>query len=153
MLMFVRPPREGDAEYIAEHMRESDVNEVRAVTEAPLDDVLRTSVGASYMPGAVVDMTGKPYALFGAAPRSPLSRIAEPWLLGIPELADHGVWLTKKTRVYLQQVERVYPVLENFVDARNTASVAWLRAVGFTLDDPQPFGYRDILFHRFYKGA
>jgi len=42
-----------------------------------------------------------------------------------------------------------YSHLENWVDARNTKAINWLRWLGFTVHDPVPFGVAGLPFHRF----
>jgi hypothetical protein len=88
-------------------------------------------------------------ALFGIAVPTLLSDQGIPWLLGSDRLSRRGCSLIKVARRYLEWVTRAYPVLVNFVDARNGASIRLIERLGFTLGEPEPFGRAGLAFRRF----
>ena len=65
--------------------------------------------------------------------------------------------LEKYQRTFLRRCGKVvnamltvYPYLENYVDARNHTARIWLHWLGFTIDEPQPYGINNLPFHRFH---
>lgn len=105
----------------------------------------------SLHPGAAFGAEGELLCIFGAAPVGLMDDVAAPWLLGTVDLFKYPQALTKGAQRYITQISQQYPRLMNYVDQRNTQSVAWLRRMGFEIDPPEPFGYRSLLFHRFHK--
>jgi hypothetical protein len=78
---------------------------------------------------------------------------AAPWQLGTNSLArfkrSHG----KIARLYVEEASALYPSLENWVDDRNTASKRLLEWLGFTLEEPTPFGVEGLPFRKFWRRA
>ena len=74
-------------------------------------------------------------------------------MLGTPLLDQHARVLVRLTPVYIGRMLGAFPHLLNYVHAGNTTSVRWLRRLGFTLAEPQPYGARGELFHQFEMRA
>lgn len=79
------------------------------------------------------------------------------WLLGTPELTA-----TKRRRLQLctegrgwveHCIDRVGGPIGNDVYAKNTASIRWLKHLGFTVEPPRPLGQSCALFSRFWRAA
>ena len=77
------------------------------------------------------------------------------WLLGTPELTA-----TKKRRLQLCREGRGWVKycaktagcrIGNDVYAKNTASIKWLKALGFTIEEPRPMGVSGALFSNFWR--
>lgn len=94
-------------------------------------------------------INGRVMTLFGVAPRSLLTGSGVPWLVGAQELERHQVVFLRRCRPILAQFLNLYPHLENYVDARNTVAIRWLRWLGFTLHEARPVGLAGLPFHRF----
>jgi len=79
-----------------------------------------------------------------------------PWLLSTNYLND---WKHKNLRTFLKcskswitEMNDIYPLLENYVDARNTDSITWLKHLGFSFPETIPdYGYSKIPFIKFIK--
>jgi hypothetical protein len=63
-------------------------------------------------------------------------------MLGTAALDEPPRPLARVARRYFDEVARVYPVLENHVDVRNTASIKLLKWLGCSFDEPGPTGLR-----------
>ena len=55
----------------------------------------------------------------------------------------------KRSKPWLEDIKKDYNYLENYVDARNTLSIKWLKWLGFKVEDPIPYGVNGEPFHKF----
>lgn len=145
-----------DAEAFAElcdNLRAPDMRELHAAQRRPCREIIAESLALSPEPMAWWDDYDRLICIFGYVPQGPiLTPMASPWMLGTALLERNAGGLIRSTRAYVAAWREQYPLLVNFVDARNTASVRYLKAVGFTLDEPAPFGHAGLPFHRFHMG-
>lgn len=136
-----------DIARIAAHMREADREEmVAAAACGPLVGLQR-SLDMSHE-ACVARVDEKAVCVFGLGVGSYLSGIMRPWLMGTPEIEQHGRIFLRSNRVLVQDWAARFD-LENWVDARHTVSIRWLQWLGFTVYDPAPFGPFQYPFHRF----
>jgi hypothetical protein len=94
---------------------------------------------------------GRVIAIAGLCPTSLVGDHAVPWMVGTydlerPELRRKFLDVSKGVLAYMLTL---YPHLENWVDARNRMAVRWLKWLGFTLDEPVPYGPMGLPFHHF----
>ena len=144
-----RPVTDGDIEYLANNMRQQDMDEVYAATgSSQLAAILRQSVTESALLVSV-EYDGRLLCIGGAASQSLLSCTGIPWMLGTNELSWHSALFVRHGKRCISELLTRFERLENHVDARNTKSVRWLRSIGFTVDDPQPYGAFGLPFRRF----
>lgn len=76
-----------------------------------------------------------------------------PWLLGTDVLDRHPGALMKTCPRYIAGMLGSYPHLLNFVDARNTRSIRWLKRLGFKIYPAVPYGVSQLPFHLFEMKA
>ncbi len=88
-----------------------------------------------------------PLALYGVLPHGP--GVASPFMLGCDHLANHPVALQRYARDVLADWKKEYRHLFNWVHAENTVAIRWLELLGFSMQDPAPYGARGELFRRF----
>jgi hypothetical protein len=140
----------GDLEKLAESLRVSDLAEIQATSEmAPLD-ALRVSVGVSDM-AWLVFWKGEPVCVFGVAP-TPTPGIGSVWMMGTPGMDRAALAILRRTAPYLRQMHERYPLLWNYIDARNERSMAWLEWAGFRLTEAHPqHGREGRLFFTFAR--
>jgi hypothetical protein len=147
--IIIREPEPGDTEALAAFMRQADHDEVVAShgpdVLATLDHALRISTHAL----TVLDAKGCLACVMGTAPINMAAGIGCPWMLGTYVLDRLPRTLMRVSRRYFDEVARVYPVLENYVDVRNTASIRLLAWLGCSFDEPQPYGVSGLPFMRF----
>lgn len=147
----VIPAHEDHIFWLATHMAEDDVNECAAGGMGPyraLGEAFDRSAAAwtgMVMPDA------RPVLMFGVAPSgSPLSGIGSPWLLATPELRRHAIRFLKCCDQYLARMLDIFPVLVDYVDVRHRRAIAWLKWLGFRLDEkPIPLPPFGMPFYRF----
>lgn len=147
MLSYVATTREHEDELLR-NMRPLDWQEVQASSGSP-ERALRQSVALSEAAVTAL-LDGHVACVFGLVPRAVMSDEAIPWLLGTPRLNKVARLLTREAKSFLEGSG--YPKLYNYVDARNTPSIRWLKLLGFAFDAPAPHGVEGRLFHRFHSG-
>jgi len=152
---YVRPLQPGDIAFVAEHMREADREEVVAL-RGPVDDMNEVLSGYVLLSTAAWTVVGRDRAPIGIVGISPLSLLGGrgcPWMLGTDQIFRNPGTLVREGRRYVGYMLRYFPHLVNYVDARNTDSVRWLRHLGFTVHEPAPHGAAKLPFHRFEMKA
>lgn len=143
-MLEIRFSQPGDAEYIAKNLRREDEEEVRALGCSPYLAVAGSVNGADVSYTGVLD--GKPVMVFGLSLPGWQGGAGEIWALGTPECNRIAVSMVKRSRKIVQEFLKICPVLENWCDARYTASLRWLRLLGFTVEEPEPRGVNGELF-------
>jgi hypothetical protein len=133
---------------LAPRVRASDCAEVWATGRHTPAEALQLSVDFSVASIAAL-ADGVPFCIFGVAPRSPLSETGIPWLLGSDDLVTYRRPFLRQGRMYVGAMLSLFPHLENYVDARNTTSIEWLKWLGFDIMPEEPFGIYRLPFHRF----
>jgi ribosomal protein S18 acetylase RimI-like enzyme len=153
---FFRQLESGDIAHIAANLREADRRELFA-SHGPHTDiagmVARAVLLSSHTWVGVAD-DGEPVAVFWAAPLWMLVGIGAPWFLSTDRAYDYPRVLVGEGRRYLSRIREAYPNLFNYVDARNDASIRWLKRLGFTLHPAVAHGFAGEPFHKFeIKGS
>jgi len=136
---------------IEKNMRKVDREEVWAAAHQTPYDALHSSVEASTW--CATAMAGDLAVMMAGVVPAENERgpFGVPWALASEDFEDHSVAFLKSTRPMVQAMAKDFPLLINFVDIRNTASIRWLEWAGFTVDDePEPFGIENRPFRRFY---
>lgn len=151
------PATEAHAIEIAENMRQADVEEIWASSRSlPMASTTR-SFRVSRDPKIIECVwhdtkTGtadsKAMCIFGVTTPTALSRIGCPWMLGHKDLPLHAKPFLKLSREYVRQIKQDYDILINWVDARNTLSLRWMKWVGLQVFPPEPFGPDQLPFHK-----
>lgn len=147
--VLIRPTETGDAETLFANLRASDRDECAAYGGDTLE-MIRSSVARSVLCWTgIVD--GELAAIIGVTRLT--DTVGVPWMLGTPVLDRHARVLVRRTPEYIARMLAAFPYLLNYVHAKNTTSVRWLRRLGFTLSAPEPFGPFSEPFHRFERHA
>lgn len=148
----VVPATQVHIEELAQTMRQADRDEVWAAAHLSPYMALKLSFeSSSNASTGLVD--SRVLCMFGVATTSIVSDIGVPWLLGSEELPKHARAFLRRNRPYIRSVNAEYKLLVNYVDARHTEVVRWLKWLGFKLDPAKPFGPDQVPFHRFEMRA
>lgn len=130
-LRYVEPDVvEAWTDHIAANLRQQDLDEIEAMDSGP--DALSLSVKLSSHGYCIMDRNGEPCAMFGAAPH-PLPGVGVVWMLGTDGIRREATGIARRTRRYFNELNSAYSILFNYIDARNTVSLRWLRWGGFEL--------------------
>lgn len=139
-------------EHIADNLKPADREEVHATLgHRRYADALRLSVTMAASVRVAVSAYGEPIAILGVQTVSLIYNTGAPWMLTLNYCKSHRRALMTLGHQYTAAMLERYSELENYVDARHTESVAWLQRLGFTLDEPKPYGPLRLPFHRFHK--
>lgn len=137
-------------EYVANNLKPADREEVHAtVGHRRYADALRLSVAMAVSTRVAISAYGEPIALLGVSNVSLIYNTGCPWLVTVDCTKKHRRALMTLGETYTAAMLEQYQSLENHVDARNGASVAWLQRLGFKMDEPQPYGALSLPFRRF----
>lgn len=134
-------------EYIADHARREDVDEIFAVTGLGIKDAFKGVVETSDQAYTYI-VDGVPACVFGVSIHSFISGKWNPWMIATEEI-EHDRHFLKNCRQAFKELSRGYVHLENYVDSRNKKAISWLRWLGFTIHDSEPYGVSGLPFHRF----
>lgn len=151
MVEFVQPTP-AHVQDLAANLRAADRAELAACGFSDARRAIEVSLACStHMAAAVAD--GRCVAILGVTPLSLLDGCGSPWMLGTDLVVAHRRALMTCAPTYIRAMLHAYPHLVNYVHADNDVAVRWLRRAGFKLHQPEPYGARGELFHRFEMRA
>lgn len=148
MDVFFKPAEIADAIWMADHLRQSDRDELFASSGYDKPDVvLASSVALGSACVALVDH--EPVAIFGAPRISLLPATATPWMIGTEKISEipttFGRWSVDIVNKWRQDND----FLINHVDARNKSAIEWLEWLDFDIGPAVSWGPFKMPFHKF----
>lgn len=125
MNKYIRDPRDGDLEYLAEHLRELDKEEALANDGRDLLSVLKESAELSYHV-QIIDISGKPAAIFGIC--TFYKDTDAIWMLGTDEMSENPIAFARYSRPMITELflKSGATRFQNFAYAKNTVHLRWL---------------------------
>jgi hypothetical protein len=137
-MLSLQPSVVSDAEFIARHMRPEDVQEIDAASGCSPESALLA--GLQFSDVCLTVHSDEPIAMMGVG-ASPNPSVGAIWMLSTPALERHATEFLRanKRTAVLDNFHRLYPVLWNHVDERNTKHIRWLKWLGFTFIMRHPF--------------
>ncbi len=90
---------------------------------------------------------------WGVSKQSLLGNRGTIWLLSTDVMGSIPLQAAIHTKRELKKIEKDYGYLENYVDATYVKCIRWLKWLGFTIEEPKPWGRKKELFCHFYKGT
>lgn len=146
----VRDSNELDIVAMKDRLRKPDVNEVWASHHHTPEEALKLSFVLSSR-CFTIETKRQPIAMFGVVPKTLLgSDRATIWLLATDELKTVRRKFLLGCRSFINGMLKEYLILENYIDARNTESIRWLKWCGAIIEEAKPMGAENLLFHYFY---
>lgn len=131
--------------HIAANVRLDDRRELGLLGWEPAQALrlsLRSSLAA--WTGTVDDV---PVCMFGVS-RGELGE-GRPWMIGTSDLDQYAIIFLRRCRGQIAEMLNLSPVLANYVSLENSRAIQWLAWLGFTFDDPVPWGRSRKPFQRF----
>lgn len=136
-------------EYVAARMREADRVEVMAACGHSPMEALQEAVSKSQV-GSTVLIDGEPVAIMGLAKGTVLTTVGAPWMLGTDVLFRHPRKMLEWGRTVVAAMLEDVDALVNYVHADNTASIRWLKRLGFSFGKHVAIGVNGEKFARFW---
>jgi hypothetical protein len=152
-MITILPATRDHAHALIARIRPADAAEINALGYAdPLDGLIEClDMAVSAFTGFI---DGELAAIAGFAVPEMLGRRAMPWLVTTDTVDRHPLAFARASRRILDALRKDHELLENYVDARHTVCVRWLRWLGCTLEPAQPLAPHGLMFHRFtIKGS
>ena len=133
-------------------LRPSDLAEAEAWSTEPPETTVANSIRDSSEAWAGL-AGGELVCLFGVAPLTLIGVTGIPWLMGSVLMEKHQRAFLRRNRAMVDHWQGMFPILRNFVDARNVTSQKWLRWLGFEIGPAVPYGVSGLPFHPFERIA
>lgn len=144
----VLPVTAEDVATILPVVRQADIDEITEALGIPMQDALHEAITGSLNAKKIV-VDGLIVAVFGDAVYSILGSVGVPWLISTTHVEKHARAFLKVCKPEVQGMLTRHHHLMNYVDARNTSAIRWLKWLGFTFGPAVPYGARRFPFHPF----
>ena len=136
-------------ELIAADMRQADADEVWSSNHYTPRQALFEGVKLSDF-SVVVTVNDEPCVMLGLVIHDILTGSGIPWLLGTNNALKYKRHFITQVPDVIDEMLSICPRLFNYVHVDNKVSIRWLKRIGFTFNDPSPYGRNNELFHKFY---
>ena len=148
----IRPVKPEDIPLVVNNLRQADVQEWEAFSGVHPRNLLPFT---AYDPDTftLVRSDGVPVGLFGTAPYRDNPTVGLIWMVATPLLETVAVEFLRKSVKWLDDVQcERYPVLFNYVDARNTVHIRWLKWCGFQfISRKEKWGAQSLPFYEIVR--
>lgn len=132
----VRAATRADALYIANRLRASDLAEILLLRMDPVEAVLHSFDRATW--AEVVELNGRPFAIFGICVSQDNPALGLPWMLGTHEMPGMGARFVRSCQPVVDRMRATCPALVNVIHGENRVAQRWLAWLGFRLAHHPP---------------
>lgn len=146
----VRPASIQDARDLAPRLRVADVREIQAATGETPEEALITGVNLGRPALSFVDPRGELAGMFGVTPLND-PQVGAIWMLSSDAIERYPVHFLRRCKGWIDRFHETYPVLMNYVDARNVVHIKWLKWVGFQFLRLIPYGVQQLPFYEIVR--
>jgi hypothetical protein len=128
-------------------LRPGDLEEIEATAGCSPEFALVSSWKASEITLAI-NWKGKTAAIAGVVRKSMLSDTGVAWMLGSNDF--EGLEVARRSKEYICSMKNNFKLIENYIDARQTRCIRWLKWCGFKFEsEPVPYGVAGLPFFYF----
>jgi hypothetical protein len=142
----IKPGKSEDIEGLV--LRDSDLEELKACCSQSPEEQLKETWESSDMRWTIW-AGGKVAGVFGC--KGQVGKFGVPWMLGSKLTEKIRKVFIVDAKDYVEIMLERYKFLINYVHVDNKQSIRWLKWIGYTVKDPQPFGEFGNLFHPFFR--
>ena len=140
-----------DIETVVRNIRDDDYRELTEGSGMSCLEVVSQSYDTSEAVWAG-EYEGELVALFGVAPECILTGKGIPWMMSTDAIMNCQKTFLRRSRDVVYRMNTLYPYLSNYVDTRNNVAIAWLKWLGFKVQEKTtPYGPDRIPFHFFER--
>jgi hypothetical protein len=143
----LRAPTQADVDLLIANIRHDDKQELEA-SHGDYQKAIQLSYDKSKYKWAIY-AGGEFVCLFGMHPLGLLSDTALIWMLGTDLIEKNKGAFIRHSQEYIKAMLSASPVLTNWCDVRNKKTVRWLKLMGFTFFEAEPYGIKGYPFYRF----
>jgi hypothetical protein len=150
---YVRPATLDDVLWLSSRLRQEDTDEIHASTgNSPLNSMLYGIVHSDPC-NTLIGEAGEVVGIYGAVPLPGSPDVGVVWMHCTPDLEKYPFQFLRRCRARVLELHQKYRMLMNYVDARNTVHIRWLRWCGFKFLNIQPHGFEQRPFYEFVRVA
>jgi len=133
---------------VAADCRQSDREELHAMAGVdPYTAIQMGRDGGDTWAGLI---DGVPVCVFGVVPVGGMHiDMGRPWMVATEGIEKNAIAFLRRNKNWIRGMMGRYHHLINYVDARNTKAVQWLRWLGFQIHEAEPCGTYGLPFHKF----
>ncbi len=143
----VRAALKADANYIKDHLRDSDLLEL---TDGGLNkSAVVESFEKSQYCRCMCAPDGKPFAIWGCGRIDETDDIGSVWMLATDEIENHRMAFGRICAREVKRMLTIFPLLTNYVHASNWRSQKWLVSLGAELT-PERLMPNNAKFRQFW---
>ena len=121
-------------------LHQKNIDELQASLEISIDTCMSILWDVSQDKTTVL-IDDKPACLLGVI------NSTQVWLFFSKDIDKLPLSFFKESKKFIAK----YDNLTGHIYSENTFALQWAKFMGFTIDEPQPYGVRGELFHKFYK--
>ena len=148
---YLTPTTVEDIDYLSPRLRQADKDECFAATGKPVRDALYTGYLAGDITLTLRTSTGLRVGVCGVVP-SPTMDAGVVWMTATDDIYQHQMTFLRRSKAALDYLAEDYFLLYNYVDARNTLHIRWLKWMGFTfINKHTDYGAEKRLFYEFLR--
>ncbi len=140
------PATEADIAELMVKLRPADRAEMEALAGPRALPLLQSSI--AYGENYAGHWDGELACVFGIHRLSILPSVGQPWLLTTEVVAQHAKVFMEQSKRFVEDWQERFDTLVNYVDARYSAAIAWLKWLGFEIEPAEPHGIFGMPFHR-----
>ena len=138
-----------EAKFLSTRLRQEDIDECKANANVTPLEALVNGVKYSHLPFTVYN-NDNPVMIMGVIPHG--KNLGMIWLLSSPEIQNFPIAFLRSSKGVLDCYNKSFPILYNYIDARNTLHMNWLKWLGFNfIKVHNHFGYEKRKFIEFVK--
>lgn len=137
-----------DVCYLAEHLRQQDIDEIKAASGLTPYEALKN--GLVYSKECLtLEHEGIPYAMTGLGDRNTEVDASGIWCLGTDQIPRLKKYFNAHARQVVDLFHQTDSRLYNYVDCRNQVAIDWLANLGAVFSPPEDYGVDQKPFMKF----
>ena len=142
---YFRLSKLSDAKILAKTLRYEDKREIISASGNTPLMAISNGISESTLCFTICNVQNIPIAIFG------VNVFGAIWFLATPELEKISIPFLRECRGVVNNFHKTYPLLWNYVDARNTLHIKWLKFCGFKFIRKINYGVLNKPFYEIAK--
>jgi len=141
-----------DIDFLAPRLRQADIQECQAASGMEPKEVLIEGLKAGHFTFTLTPRKGVRVGIWGVVKSPTYDNAGIIWMMATEELLEYQIKFLRRSRVYIELVQKEFSILHNVVDARNELHIKWLKFMGFKfIQRHENFGVAKLPFYEFLR--